>query len=86
MKKSTRKNRKHVITILFNCLAHTLALYMLYSYSCEVPHDIIYPILMRYIEKFGVSEKPLERKASVKVLGYISDSESCLDKIRDDID
>ena len=59
---------------------------MVYSYSCEVPIDTIYPIILRYIEKFGVSQNELERKAAVKVLGYISDSESCLDRIKDDID
>lgn len=28
---------------------HTLALYMIYSYSCEVPHNIIYPIIMQNV-------------------------------------
>jgi hypothetical protein len=59
---------------------------MIYNYTCEVPIDVIYPIVLKYVQSFGVSENQLHRKAAVKVLGYVSDSDSCLDRIRDDID
>lgn len=64
---------------------HQLALYMIFSYSTEVPHNVVYPIIMKYVEKFGNSTKELERKAAVKVLGFISDSDSCLDMIKENI-
>jgi hypothetical protein len=65
---------------------HTLALYMIYSYSCEVPHNIVYPIIMSNVHKFGTSNSELERKAAVKVMGYVCDSDSCLDLIKENID
>jgi hypothetical protein len=45
----------------------------------------MYPIIMKHIEKFGQSTKPLERKAAVKVLGYISDPDSCLEMVKENI-
>lgn len=65
---------------------HLLALYMVFSYSCEISNSIIYPIIMKYVEKFGSSSKELERKAAVKILGYISDPDSCLDMIKENIE
>lgn len=59
---------------------------MILSYSSEVPTSVIYPIIMKYIEKYGSSQKELERKAAIKVLGFISDSDSCLDSIKENID
>jgi len=41
---------------------------------------------MKYVQKFGSSTNPLERKAAVKVLGFISDPDSCLDMIKENID
>ena len=41
---------------------------------------------MKYIEQFGTSQNELERKAAIKVLGFICDSDSCLDSIKEDID
>lgn len=64
---------------------HSLALYMIYNFASEVPNQIVYPIVMKYVEKFGTSGKDLERKAAIKVLGYICDS-TCLDMIKEDID
>ena len=80
-------SRKHVSYPLFNCfLAHTLALYMILAYASELPNATIYPIIMKYVEKFGTSQNELQRKAAVKVLGYICDTDSCLDMIKEDID
>lgn len=41
---------------------------------------------MKYVHQFGTSNNELERKASIKVLGYICDSDSCLEYIKEDID
>ena len=41
---------------------------------------------MGKVEKFGKSQNELERKAAIKVLGYICDTDSCLDMIKEDID
>ncbi len=58
---------------------------MIYNFASEVPNATIYPIIMKYVEQYGNSEKELERKAAIKVLGYICDS-TCLDMIKDDIE
>lgn len=65
---------------------HTLALYMVYNFACEVPNPIVYPIIMRCVDKWGNSTNDLERKAAVKMLGYVCDSDSCLDPIKEDIE
>lgn len=65
---------------------HTLSLYMIYNYSCEISKKVIYPTLLKYIQQFGTSQNDLQRKAAIKVLGYICDSDSCLDNIKNDID
>jgi hypothetical protein len=59
---------------------------MIFSYSCEIPNNIVYPIIMKYVDKFGQSPKELERKAAIKVLGYVCDSDSCLDMIKENIE
>lgn len=59
---------------------------MIFSYAAEVPNQTIYPIIMKYVEKFGSSPKELERKAAIKVLGFVSDSDSCLDMIKENIE
>jgi hypothetical protein len=41
---------------------------------------------MKHVQRFGLSSKELERKAAVKVLGYISDTDSCLEMIKENID
>lgn len=64
---------------------HTMALYMVFNFASEVPNTIIYPIIMKYVQVFGTSQNELERKAAIKVLGYICDS-TCLDMIKEDIE
>jgi hypothetical protein len=58
---------------------------MIYAFASEVPNAIVYPIIMRLAERYGQSSKELERKAAVKILGWICDS-VCLDSIKEDID
>ena len=59
---------------------------MILSFATELPNSVVYPIIMKYVEQFGKSANELERKAAIKVLGYICDSDSCLDMIKEDID
>jgi hypothetical protein len=58
---------------------------MIFNFASEVPNTVIYPIIMKNVERFGTSTKELERKAAIKVLGYVCDS-TCLDMIKEDID
>jgi len=63
-----------------------LALSLVFTYSCAISYEIMYPIIMKHVQRFGLSSKELERKAAVKVLGYISDTDSCLEMIKENID
>lgn len=66
---------------------HSLALYMLYNYACEVPNSLVYPIFKGNVLLFVAhQDDPLVRKAGLKILGHVSDSESLLDCVKDDID
>lgn len=49
-----------------------------------MPNAVIYPVILREVERFGTSQKDLERKAAIRVLGWICDS-TCLDSIKEDI-
>lgn len=46
----------------------------------------MYPFIMKFVQQFGLSQKELERKAAVKVLGYICDPDSCLEMIKENIE
>lgn len=34
---------------------HTLALYMIFSFANELPNNVVYPIIMKNVERFGTS-------------------------------
>ena len=59
---------------------------MIFAYACELPNNIFYPLLMKYVDKYGQSPKELERKAAIKVLGQVADPDSCLDHIKENIE
>jgi len=59
---------------------------MLYNYASEIPNPTIYPIFKNFILFYCKSEDPLYRKAGLKVLGHVCDSDALLDNIKDDID
>jgi len=63
----------------------SMAIQMLYAYACYVPTEKIYPIFKDFLQKYGTSQNEHERAAAVYILGYIADSDSCLDLVRDDI-
>lgn len=58
---------------------------MVLSFASEMPNEVIYPIIMKNVERFGTSQIELERKAAIKILGTVSDS-TCLDMIKEDIE
>ena len=62
-----------------------MALNMLYSYACNVPNEKVFPVIQKYLQTFGTSKNPHERAAATYVLGWICDSEACLDHVRDNI-
>lgn len=64
---------------------HQLGIYVIQTYTCEITYKVMYPIVMKFVERFGQSQKELERKAAIKVLGYIADPDSCLDPIKENI-
>jgi hypothetical protein len=63
----------------------TLALYMLYNYASEVPNPVAWPLFKRNILAGLHHENPLVRKAGIKILGHICDSDALLDCVKDDI-
>lgn len=58
---------------------------MLYNYASEVPNPFIYPIFKQFILQFCNHPEPLYRKAGLKVLGHVCDSDALLDCIKEDI-
>lgn len=59
---------------------------MLYSFASTVPNDKVFPIIKKYLQQYGTSKNEDERAAAVYFLGYISDSDCCLDPIKEEID
>ena len=59
---------------------------MLYNFASEVPNPTIYPIFKTLILQYCAHPDPLFRKAGLKVLGHVCDSDGLLDCIKDDID
>lgn len=64
----------------------TLAMYMLYNYASEVPNATAYPIFKALILQYCAHPDALYRRAGLKVLGHVCDSEALLDCIKDDIE
>ena len=62
------------------------ALEMLYSYACMIPNVIAYDIYKPLIIELSKSADPLHRKAGLKILGFVCDSDGLLDPIKNDID
>uniref|UniRef100_A0A7S3FVR3 Importin N-terminal domain-containing protein n=1 Tax=Strombidium rassoulzadegani TaxID=1082188 RepID=A0A7S3FVR3_9SPIT len=62
-----------------------MAVQMLYAYACNVPNEKIYPIFKKHLHKFGTSANEHERAGATYILGFICDSDACLDLIRDDV-
>jgi hypothetical protein len=66
---------------------HSLSLYMLHNYAIEVPLTVIYPVFKENIVLFCSHQSdPLVRKAGLKILGHLCDSDGLLDGVKEDID
>ena len=59
---------------------------MLYNFAAEVPNETAYPIFKERVLQCYQQPDPLARKAGIKILGHVCDSDALLDCIRDDID
>jgi len=59
---------------------------MIYAYAQFVPNEKVFPIVQKYVQQYGTSQNEHERAAAVHILGYISDSDACLDPIKENID
>ena len=62
-----------------------MAICMIFAYACNVPNEKVYPVIEKYLQKFGTSKSEHERAAATYILGYIADSDACLDHVRDNI-
>jgi hypothetical protein len=66
---------------------HSLSLYMLHNFAIEVPLPIIYPVFKENIALFCSHQNdPLVRKAGLKILGHVCDSDGLLDGVKEDIE
>ena len=59
---------------------------MLYSFASTVPNEKVFPIVKKYLQQYGTSTDENHRAGAVYFLGFISDSDCCLDPIKDEID
>ena len=60
---------------------------MLYAFACEVPNPIAYPLFKTAIINLTNSQDDhLKRKAGLRILGHICDSDALLDPIKDEVD
>jgi len=60
---------------------------MLYNYASELPNEVAYGFFKPAIVNLCQSQDdPLKRKAGLRIMGTISDSDALLDPIRDDVD
>lgn len=66
---------------------HELALEMLQRYAEEVPNDAAYSLFKPAIMNLCSSaDDPLKRKAGLRIMGCVADSDALLDPIRDDVE
>lgn len=59
---------------------------MLYSFASALPNEVAYSIFKPAICNLCSFQDPLQRKAGLKILGNICDSDALLDPIKDEID
>ena len=66
---------------------HELALEMLYNYASTIPNEVAYPIFKQAVMKLCSSQDdPFKRKAGLKILGHLCDSDALLDPIKDEVE
>jgi len=63
------------------------SMYLLLKFACEVPNPVAWPLFKaNIVSAWSEPANPLARKASLKVLGFVSEGDALLDCIKDDID
>lgn len=62
-----------------------MAINMLYMYAVHVPNEKVFPIIQKYLQIFGTDKNEHRRAAATYILGWICDSEACLDHVRENI-
>ena len=64
-----------------------MALMLLYSYASALPNEVAYELFKTAIVNLCQSQdEPLKRKAGLKILGHICDSDALLDPIKEDVE
>jgi hypothetical protein len=62
------------------------AVYMLLSCATEVPNTVSWPLFKANVVACWESGSVNARKAALKILGFVSESDALLDPIKDDVD
>lgn len=66
---------------------HELALEMLNNYACELPNEAAYAMFKPAIVNLCSSQDdPLKRRAGLRIMGTVCDSDALLDPIKDDVE
>ena len=66
---------------------HELALEMLYNYASELPNEAAYALFKPAIQNLCNSQDdPLKRKAGLRIMGSVADSDALLDPVKDDVE
>jgi len=62
------------------------AAFSIKSFSIYMHKPVIFPVIIKNINACIQSENPVERRAGIEILGFICESDGCLDPIKDHID
>ena len=63
-----------------------MAVEMILAWAYNVANEKIWPIIAKYLQKFGTSQDEHERAGATYVLTAVADNDACLVNVRDDID
>ena len=60
---------------------------MLWSYASEIPNELAYGLYKAaMVNLINSQDDPLKRKAGLRILGTVCDSDALLDPIKEDVD
>lgn len=58
---------------------------MMRAYCVHSPNEHTWAIVYALVQQYGTSGTPLQKAASMRILGYLSDSDALLDPIKENI-
>ena len=58
---------------------------MMRQYCIDLPNESTWKIIYDLVNKYGTSGTPHQKAASIRILGYLSDSDALLDPIKENI-